>query len=370
MPNAAPLSIVITLAEDLGASTPDSFAVSYRVDEHDCLEMAHALRTRGFDVYYANWDDIDPPARCLRRAYLSNQRRFVRDVPMARLSAAFLYKMEGFLRAQSRFFATVAAFEASCATVMNDPATIRHNIDKHYLFELAGHGIPIIPTHRLPARGGVELGASGGEAGAVATTAVGAAAVIEVDAEGAVDTSLAAMIEALHRQGTSLVLKPWRGERGQAIVKLDARDGLEHWRRASRDIDATHYLVQDFMPSVRAGERSLAFLGHSFQHAVIKFPNPDDPAEFRCNESLGGTVASYQPRADELALARQVLRTYEAMGYPVHFSRIDLIDSPHGPLLMEAELLNPSIYANYLGRGAVFGEAFAEHVWALLHSRR
>ena len=53
---------------------------------------------------------------------------------------------------------------------------------------------------------------------------------------------------------------------------------------------------------------------------------------------------------------------WESSGYPVHFSRIDLIVSDSGnPSVLEAELLNPSIYANYSGIGKEFGNKIAEY---------
>lgn len=342
----------MTLAEDRAASTADRFGVSYRVDEHDCLAFAQALRARGADVCFVNWDDVDFEASKLRRVYHSNRGSYLHDVSCAAFDAAFLYKMEGFLREQTRFFAMVAMFEASCARVINDPATIRHNIDKHYLLELGRHGIPIIPTYRLAMNGSAATG--------------GAASALTQDSGAAI--SLAGLIDSAHDRGESIVLKPWRGERGDAVVRLDAHAPRAAWHDVVRNIDPSFYLAQTFMPTVRAGERSLAFIGHAFQHAVIKFPNPRDPDEFRCNESLGGTVQPYRPTDDELTLAGQILRSYEALGYPVHFSRIDLIDAPQGPMLMEAELLNPSIYANYLGRGQAFSAAFADYVLTLLRS--
>jgi len=99
---------------------------------------------------------------------------------------------------------------------------------------------------------------------------------------------------------------------------------------------------------------------------VIKYPSPKDPDEFRCNESLGGKVAPYEPSLEELAVAARVLTCCEALGWPVRLSRIDLIPSARGPLLMEAELLNPSVYANDVGRGRAFGEALANCFLALL----
>jgi hypothetical protein len=61
-----------------------------------------------------------------------------------------------------------------------------------------------------------------------------------------------------------------------------------------------------------------------------------------------------------------VLKVYASLGCPVHFSRIDFIDSAHGPVLMEAELLNPAAFANYSGKGRAFGQKVADYLDRLI----
>ncbi len=322
-----PRTLLFTLAEDEASSTDTHFAVRHRVDEHDCLWFATALRDRGHDVWFVNWRALDLDRRTLRRAFRSGGGRFEQDVPLGRFDLAFVYKMEGFLRDQERFFAMVDAFEQCCATVVNAPATIRSNIDKSYLFELAAAGLPVIPSWRA-------------------------------------EDGLA--VAALRAQGASAVVKPLRGERGAGITRLDAGEDDARWTEALRALPPGANLVQRFEPGIRDGERSLAFLGHAFQHAVIKRPNPADPTEFRCNESLGGSVHPYSPTEEERDFSARVLRTAESLGWPVRFSRIDLVPGDGGPLLMEAELLNPSVYANYVGRGEAFGRALAAYFETLM----
>jgi glutathione synthase/RimK-type ligase-like ATP-grasp enzyme len=173
-------------------------------------------------------------------------------------------------------------------------------------------------------------------------------------------------VSALLAAGNCAIVKPLRAERGQGILRLDPNEREAAWGAALAGVDPATHFVQRFEPAIRDGERSLAFLGHGFQHAVIKFPNPDDPAEFRCNESLGGRVSPYTPTRDERDFAARVLRASESLGWPVRFSRIDLLATADGPVLMEAELLNPSVYANYVGRGAEFGEALAGYFETLM----
>jgi hypothetical protein len=50
---------------------------------------------------------------------------------------------------------------------------------------------------------------------------------------------------------------------------------------------------------------------------------------------------------------------YEGLGYPAHFSRVDILSVEGFPMLLEAELLNPSMYANYSKKGEAFGKQLA-----------
>jgi glutathione synthase/RimK-type ligase-like ATP-grasp enzyme len=151
------------------------------------------------------------------------------------------------------------------------------------------------------------------------------------------------------------------GERGSGIFLATAPDHLERIAANRHE-----YIAQQYMPSVRDGEKSLMFLGYEYQHAVLKQPSANAPDEFRCNESLGGTVSIYEPSASEVAYAEGVLRAYGSLGCPVHYSRIDFIDTERGPALMEAELLNPAAFANYSGKGESFAGKVASYLEALI----
>jgi glutathione synthase/RimK-type ligase-like ATP-grasp enzyme len=308
MPN-----ILFTLAEDEKATTPNHFAVRYSVDENDCYDFANGLKELGHDVYFVNWKDLN--GQSFTRLFHDNAKSFVEPLPVGSFDLAFVYKMEGFLFDQERFEQMVTLFEKNCQTVLNHPRTIRHNIDKRYLWELEQKGIAVPRT--LPI---------GDEA------------------------------RQRLRGGEKMVLKPMRAERGFGALLVSSEEEM----RAIEGKEAD-YLAQEYMPSIRAGERSLVFLGMEFQHAVIKKPNAAKPEEFRCNESLGGTVEIYQPTEEELEFARRVLETYASLGYEVHFSRVDMVEGAGGPILIEAELLNPSIYANYSKRGKEFGQTLARY---------
>jgi glutathione synthase/RimK-type ligase-like ATP-grasp enzyme len=312
-------NILLTMAEEKSGTTAEYFAVKYGVDEYDCYDFSDGLKALGHDVYFANWDDLDG-LRGFARMFHDNAKRFVPPVALARMDLIFVYKMEGFYFDLGRFFRMVETFAKACPLVVNDPATIRHNIDKRYFWDLEKKGVRVIPTHNL---------------------------------DDLVRERLAA--------GQYFVIKPIRGERGRGVTLVRKPADLRAFEGREDE-----YLAQDYMPGIRDGERSLVYLGFEYRHAVIKKPSASDPDEFRCNESLGGTVAVYEPTPEELDFAQGVLRAYESLGCPIHYSRIDVIRTERGPALVEAELINPSIYANYSNKGAEFGRSIARYLHGLL----
>ncbi|HEX8423675.1 MAG TPA: hypothetical protein VF634_09705 [Pyrinomonadaceae bacterium] len=312
-------NILLTLAEEREFTRDDYFAVKMKVDDGDCYDFSNELQALGHEVFFANWDDLD--GREFTRMFHDNAKKFVAPPPLTDADLIFVYKMEGFYFDLPRFFRMVETFAASARVVVNHPATIRHNIDKRYLLELERAGILVPPTRVLDEQ----------------------------------------VRERLAR-GEAFVLKPISGERGKGVTLVETPEALD-----ALEGEEGEYLAQEYIPEVSAGERSLVFLGLEYQHAVLKRPSARNPKEFRCNESQGGTVVLYDPTREELDFAQRTLRAYESLGCPVHYSRIDLIESARGPMLMEAELINPSIFARYFKRGDVFGKKIAAYFDNLLH---
>lgn len=311
-------NILLTLAEEREATTRDHFAVKYSVDEYDCFDFSRGLQALKHDVYFANWDDLREGK--FQRMFHDNEKGFVAPLALSEMALIFVYKMEGFYFNLPRFFEMLRVFAAASPLVVNHPATIKHNIDKRYLWALEKKGVRVIPTYYVDERVRERLSA-----------------------------------------GERFVLKPIRGERGMNVMLAKSIDDL-----AAIKGRESEFLAQDYMPSIRDGERSLVYLGFEYQHAVLKRPSLSNPQEFRCNESLGGTVAVYEPQPEELSFAQQVLEAYQSLGCPVHYSRIDMIQTEDGPTLIEAELINPSIFANYSNKGPQFGEKIAHYFHRLL----
>lgn len=317
-------NFLLTLAEEEARTTPNHFAVRFPVDEHDCYHFADGLKQLGHSVYFVNWRDLDLFHGRFTRMFHDNLKRFVEPLALGEIDIAFLYKMEGFLLNLPRFFSMLTLLEKHCGLVVNDPATIRHNVDKRYVWDLQNKGI------RIPA-----------------TLPIGP------------------LVTEKLQNGETLVLKPARGERGYGTVLANDPAALQ--KIVGKESD---YIAQQFIPEIRQGERSLVFLGFEYQHAVLKRPPRADEEEFRCNESIGGSVEVYKPRDDELSFALAVLQAYNSLGLPVHFSRVDFVDAAAGPTLIEAHLLNPCVYSNYSNLGPQFGEQLARYLDGLLPANR
>ena len=312
-------NVLMTLAEDPKNSGSDRFAVKYGVDEEDCFRFAHALEEWGDNTFFVNWDDYSRGE--FSRMFHFNSSRFVEPVGINSMDLIFSYKQEGFLFEENweRYEAMLARFQESPAIVVNDPATIRWNRSKDYLFGLADAGVSVIPTFEI-----------GGD------------------------------IRNRIGLGEKFIIKPKVGERGLDQTLVDHAGGL-----LSLNGEDALYLAQEFCPEVRNGERSLVFIGMEYSHGVIKRPDPESPNEYRCNESRGGTVAAYDPMPAELEFATDLL-DHISQEHPVHFSRIDFVEVDGLPVLMEAELLNPSIYANYTGVGKEFGRKLGRYFDGLM----
>jgi hypothetical protein len=191
---------------------------------------------------------------------------------------------------------------AGLTALWNPAPLVRWNTHKGYLRDLAGRGVPVVPTVWLP------LGSPAG---------------------------LAALMQP--PGWARVVIKPAVSADSFETRLFDRADlaaGEAHLRR----LLATHdVMVQPFIASVVGyGERSLLFIDGDLTHAVR-----------RAAPSWGAPTATEEarlvtPAADEAVLARAILR---AVGAPALYARVDLVRDDTGALhLLELELVEPSLF--------------------------
>jgi glutathione synthase/RimK-type ligase-like ATP-grasp enzyme len=188
----------------------------------------------------------------------------------------------------------------SATTELWNPApVVRWNSHKSYLLDLADRGVEVVPTVLVPA--GEVLG----------------------------------LDRVLDDQGwTDAVIKPAVsvGAIGAARVHRDDAPG---WMPEPHLGDL---LVQPMMTGVTQGETSMIAIDGRVTHAVRKIPAAGD---FRVHVEYGGREVAHETEPAELELAARAL---EAVGRPLLYARVDCVDTEKGPMLMELELIEPSLF--------------------------
>ncbi|MDP9065023.1 MAG: hypothetical protein M3O06_04050 [Pseudomonadota bacterium] len=202
-------------------------------------------------------------------------------------------------RRHEQFRAWVGA-TSSRTILLNPPDTINWNFDKRYLSDLESRGVPIIPSRYYEAGPGTPL-------------------------------------ERLDIPWDDVVIKPAIGGSSYGVQKYHVASELPAITRSLADMRrTTGVLLQRFEPSVStAAERSLIFIDDAYTHAVRREPfntgNTPDSADF-----------DHAPSGEEIDFGARVLQAARAGSLP--FARVDLLPSADGLLLMELELIDPSLF--------------------------
>lgn len=98
-------------------------------------------------------------------------------------------------------------------------------------------------------------------------------------------------------------------------------------------------LLQKFMPEVQQeGEWSLIFFNKKFNHCVIKRPASKD---FRVQNEFGGSADLASPPLFVLEQAQKILSLIDE---PLLYTRVDGVISNNQFLLMELELIEPTLF--------------------------
>jgi glutathione synthase/RimK-type ligase-like ATP-grasp enzyme len=215
------------------------------------------------------------------------------------------------------------AWARAVPRLLNGAEVFAWNTDKAYLVELAGAGVPVVPT-------------------------------LAVDGEEELPEAIASF-------GTAVV-KPRVGAGGRGVVVFDLTDG------GPPDLDESMlgpgpWVVQPLVASVRTeGEGSVYVLGGEVVSAARKRPAV---GEIRVHEQYGGVTVGV-PVTDEAAeLARRtVAAAQEVLGHPLDYARVDHLRLADGRLgLSELEVTEPGLYLEELPEnGAAFADLVARRV--------
>ena len=263
-------------------------ASDYPLTPSDAL-LADALETLGARVTAESWDAISPSA--------SNGALVV-------LRSTWDYH-----RRPAEFRAWVEAWCDTPPALWNPPATVLWNMDKVYLRDLTERGVALPPTRWT------QPGEPPDVEGFLAET--GAAAV---------------------------VVKPRVSATAWGTLLLDA--GADIQSADPAPLLSSGAVIQAFVPEIRTrGELSLVYVGGRFRHAVRKRTAAGD---FRVQSEFGGGIEAYEAGDEERAFGEAVLA---AARHSWLYARVDLVQTGGGPVLMELELIEPSLFFEF-GPGA------------------
>jgi len=225
--------------------------------------------------------------------------------------------------------AEFVAWAAGIPRLANAAAVVAWNTDKRYLADLAGAGVPVVPTDW------VEPGDEW------APPDAGDWVIKPSISAGSRDTGRYDLSLASHRQHATA-----------------------HVRRlvaAGRTV-----MIQPYLEAVDTfGETALMFVGGEFSHAIRKGPmldGPDlGPAEREAGLYKPEAISSRESSADERALAEHVLDAMPSRPGGLLYARVDVIPGPDGePVLIELELTEPSLFLGFAdGAAQRFAEAIA-----------
>ncbi|MEO9803765.1 MAG: hypothetical protein ABJF04_10980 [Reichenbachiella sp.] len=189
--------------------------------------------------------------------------------------------------------------------LINAYSTIRWNIDKHYLLDLAERGIKIPPTIFIPK----------GE-----------------------NRSLQEIVKVSNWKNP--ILKPAISGGGRHTYRLDDENLDEIALTFAKLIQTETMLLQEFQHNVvKKGELTLMVFNGKYSHAVLKKAKAGD---FRVQDDFGGTVHAYQPSPEEVAFAEKVVSVCEPK--PLQ-ARVDFIwDNNEELCVSELELIEPELW--------------------------
>ena len=199
---------------------------------------------------------------------------------------------------------------SSVTRLLNPAEVLRWNTDKRYLAELEQAGIPIVPTQFL---------APG-------------------DGPG-------------HRyESVEHVVKPVVSAGSRDTLRLGADDVSRSHEHSARLLDAGRgVMVQPYLHEVdEHGETALLYLDGEFSHAMRKGPLLTPGMGLVEGLFAEEEMSLRDPSADERSLADAVLAAMpERFSSDLLYARVDLLPSPDGPLLLELELTEPSLFLDH-----------------------
>lgn len=222
---------------------------------------------------------------------------------------------------------------AQSTRLENRADVLAWNIDKRYLVDLDHAGLPVIDT--------VFIDASSG---------------------GPDDPLTIARLEALG-QGRDLVVKPAVSAGSNDTRRHDSRDSAKRHVQELRAQGRT-VMVQPYLDRVDTdSETGLVYLDGSYSHAFSKGPMLADPGRSVGDLYLAEKIDARRPTDAQRDLGDRVMAWLEKRWGRLLYARIDMLPTDDGPVVIEIELTEPSLYLHLdTGAAARFAEAIARRI--------
>jgi len=269
--------------------------------DEDLPPLILALRAQGARVDTPCWDDPDV-----------DWGRY--DVAVLRSTWDYVDRLDEFLDWADRC--------AGQTRLVNPPAIVRWNIDKHYLVHLAHAGVPVVPTLFVEPGADAQAELSRFLAGGPGAFTVGTCGPF-----------------------TQFVVKPsiGAGSRDAARYRREEEGrAAEHLARllaAGRSV-----MLQPYLDRVdHHGETAVVYIGGRYSHAIRKGPLLRLDEGFVSGLFAPEQITPREPDAEERRVAESAFMAC-SLDDPL-YARVDLIRDDRGlPVVLELELTEPSLF--------------------------
>lgn len=267
--------------------------------------LQQAFEREGLRVHRTNWDD-------------PNMDWSTTQVALFRTTWDYFHRATEF----KQWLESIA--EQTC--FINPVETIRWNMDKHYLQDLADMGLPVVAT---------------------------------VFIEPGDQRSLQ---QICHTTGwEECVLKPAISGSARHTYRFTAEEAGRYEEIFGQLIEEETMMLQPFLRQVATkGEVSHMVFNGTYSHSILKRAKTGD---FRVQDDHGGTVHQYEATPEEISLAERIATAVSPT--PI-YARVDIMwDNEDQPVLVELELLEPELW---MRKKTASAEVFADAVLQVYYS--
>lgn len=257
-------------------------------EAYDCL-IEQPLLALGWQTEVVSW-------RCTK----VNWADF--DAVIIRSPWDYQDDMESFLNVLSRI-------EQSTARLENSLNVVQWNINKSYLKSLEADNVTIVPTLWPDT----------------------------FDADNLAEYFT-------HFDTDQIVLKPRVSANADNTFWLKKSHYQDKVTVLNQAFASRELMVQPFMADIcQEGEFSLFYFNGEYSHTILKTPAKGD---FRVQEEHGGGLLTVTPEAALIKAANKTMLAISKLHGDLLYARIDFVRHQDTFALMEAELIEPSLYFN------------------------